>query len=68
MGKRISCEYNQGVWCSSPDCSRCGWNPEVEERRKTKLLGTVEVYDEDRQRVIGRVKWPVLGCMEDQYR
>ena len=36
------CRYNDGVYCRGADderCARCGWNPEVAERRKAKLYG-----------------------------
>lgn len=28
------CLYNQGVNCGIHQCESCGWNPEVEARRK----------------------------------
>lgn len=31
------CKYNQGVGCIVQKCSKCGWNPEVEQIRKEKL-------------------------------
>lgn len=62
------CPNNRQIRCEQQNgCDRCGWNPKVVEKRKAQILGTVEVYDETRQKVIGRVKWPVLGCMSDQY-
>ena len=33
-----TCKYNVGVCCAVRRCSACGWNPEVEKRRKQKLL------------------------------
>ena len=38
-GKREEkpCLYNEGVACSAQKCSKCGWNPEVEKKRKEKL-------------------------------
>lgn len=71
------CRYNIGVRCDDADCSRCGWYPSVEDRRLSKIRGEepresvqhklVEVYDETTQRVVGKMKWPVLGAMEDMY-
>ena len=35
-----SCKHNFGVTCSSWDrCYDCGWNPEVDARRKRELRG-----------------------------
>lgn len=28
------CLYNDGVECATHNCTRCGFNPEVEEKRK----------------------------------
>jgi hypothetical protein len=28
---------NDGVDCRGGDCTKCGWNPEVEKARKEKL-------------------------------
>ena len=61
------CKHNRGVICDGGDCSECGWDPTVVAKRKAEATGMVEVYDETRQKVIGKVKWPVLGCMSDQY-
>ena len=34
-----NCKYNKMVGCDVQNCARCGWNPEVEEkrRRETRL-------------------------------
>lgn len=32
--KRGICYYNEGVDCDKRNCCKCGWNPEVYERRK----------------------------------
>lgn len=61
------CKHNQAVSCDGGECDRCGWNPEVASRRMARITGTVEVYDETRQKTIGRMKWPVLGEMQDAY-
>lgn len=71
------CDYNDGVRCDGAECSRCGWSPAVEARRLSRIRGEepresvqhklVEVYDETTQRVVGKMKWPVLGAMEDMY-
>ena len=31
-GKHI-CQYNNGCACETQNCHKCGWNPEVAERR-----------------------------------
>lgn len=33
------CEWREpgAVWCYIKDCSRCGWHPDVEERRKERV-------------------------------
>lgn len=32
------CNHNMGVLCSEKDrCNRCGWNPEVETKRKVQV-------------------------------
>lgn len=33
----IPCKFNESVLCDRQKCSTCGWNPEVEKRRKEKL-------------------------------
>lgn len=34
------CEFNKYVGCADcMTCDKCGWNPEVEQRRKNKLKG-----------------------------
>jgi hypothetical protein len=30
---RPSCLYNDGVVCYTPNCAKCGWNPEVAKKR-----------------------------------
>ena len=35
--KEIPCEYNEGVFCITRNCDTCGWNPEVEKKRKERL-------------------------------
>ena len=35
--KNIPCPYNEGCYCTSKDCWRCGWNPKVEKARKEAL-------------------------------
>jgi hypothetical protein len=34
----ITCKYNDEVNCDTMNCENCGWNPEVERRRKESLL------------------------------
>lgn len=31
------CMHNEGVLCTIRQCEGCGWNPEVEKRRKEAL-------------------------------
>lgn len=38
------CKYNLGVFCCDCDfhperCEKCGFNPEVSEKRKQKIMG-----------------------------
>lgn len=33
------CKYKEGVDCLKEKCDKCGWNPEVEKRRKETLYG-----------------------------
>lgn len=33
----IPCQYNAGVDCSGGNCFKCGWNPEVEQKRREKM-------------------------------
>ena len=61
------CKHNSYVRCDGADCGRCGWNPDVAAKRINKATGTVEVYDETTQKVVGRMLWPVLGCDSDKY-
>ncbi len=30
---------NPGLVCGKMSCDRCGWNPDVEKRRKEKIRG-----------------------------
>lgn len=32
--KSTSCPYNDGCFCTTKDCWRCGWNPKVAKARK----------------------------------
>ena len=34
---KIICPYNSACGCWKPECHKCGWNPEVSERRIAKL-------------------------------
>lgn len=41
IGREIttpSCIHNQAIACESHRCSRCGWNPEVEQKRKAAMV------------------------------
>lgn len=35
---RWICPHNRGVSCENRDCCRCGWNPEVAEKRTERIL------------------------------
>ena len=38
--KTGSCKYNTGIMCDCDDtcdCSKCGWNPKVEKRRRERI-------------------------------
>lgn len=37
------CRFNEGVACNGGDCSACGWNKEVSDRRLEAFLGRVGV-------------------------
>ena len=30
------CKFNLGVICDSEKCEKCGWNPEVDKKRKAE--------------------------------
>ena len=34
-----SCLYNEDVICHQRACSKCGWNPQVQQERIDKILG-----------------------------
>ena len=43
-GKSI-CKYNEGCECDTQECDKCGWNPEVAERRlKERRLTELKLY------------------------
>lgn len=37
MNKIGSCKYNVHIECERQVCNKCGWNPDVEEKRKQKV-------------------------------
>ena len=37
--ERPPCLYNEGVVCTNPKCSSCGWNPEVAKKRMEAVNG-----------------------------
>jgi hypothetical protein len=37
-----TCPHNEHLVCRTKDCHRCGWNPEVEARRKRMLFARQE--------------------------
>lgn len=40
--QRHKCPHNANLMCERRTCSRCGWNPEVEKRRRAKILANME--------------------------
>ena len=51
------CKYNEGCQCETPKCAKCGWNPEVAERRRQELLDKLGVHDK-------KYKIPFTGYCE----
>lgn len=44
------CKYNSQVDCSGEQrCKKCGWNPEVDKKRKSKI----------KKKIIKETKWIV---------
>lgn len=33
------CQYNDAIACDCEECYHCGWDPEVAEQRKAKIMG-----------------------------
>ena len=40
----ICCPHNLEVICDKQKCESCGWNPEVEKKRKKALIGEQTLY------------------------
>ena len=34
--QRQQCPYNEGCWCRSQHCERCGWYPKEEKKEEAK--------------------------------
>lgn len=51
------CQYNEGCECETQKCAKCGWNPDVAERRQLELFGTIGLYDK-------KYKIPFTGYCE----
>lgn len=34
----FACRFNEAVFCSQLQCETCGWNPEVEKKRREKVF------------------------------
>lgn len=48
------CKYRMGVDCDKFSwCSRCGWNPDVEEKRKKRLRPEVEKKEPELSFILG---------------
>ena len=43
-GKYI-CQFNPEIECETPDCSKCGWNPEVAYRRQKQFREGLGMHD-----------------------
>ena len=41
----IICPHNWEVRCQTPTCGKCGWNPEVAERRLRHLKEELYISD-----------------------
>lgn len=37
-GNKQRCRFNKGVQCAAHECIDCGWNPQVEQRRKEAFV------------------------------
>ena len=51
------CQYNEGCKCETQKCAKCGWNPDVAERRQLEILGKLGVHDK-------KYKIPFTGYCE----
>lgn len=54
MGRRGNaieriCEHKDGINCDSDHCYRCGWHPEVAQKRQEEIL--VEVNEQKQYRI-----------------
>ena len=43
-GKYI-CQFNPEIECETPDCSKCGWNPEVSYARQKQFREGLGMFD-----------------------
>lgn len=45
--KAVPCPHNEWVYCShTAVCENCGWNPDVEAKRKAETLRKLEIEGE----------------------
>lgn len=51
------CQYNEGCECETQKCAKCGWNPDVAERRQQLLMDKCGIYDK-------KYKIPFTGYCE----
>ena len=42
--KETPCIHNDGVVCDVHNCETCGWNPDVEKKRKEAIMGPEKLY------------------------
>lgn len=54
---KIICPYNQECRCDTPECSKCGWNPAVAEKRLKKYREGLGMFDK-------HYKIPFIGYCE----
>lgn len=38
----VACRFSDGVVCDKQECEKCGWNPEVAERRVAQIRERLE--------------------------
>ena len=42
MSNNHTCKFNKAIDCTEQKCEKCGWNPEVTEKRIEKLVNKFE--------------------------
>lgn len=49
MGNYLDCTYNKSIICENKsECSKCGWNPKVFEKRK--IENRIKIAQEQERR------------------